>query len=180
MGTRWTRRLGRRQAVAGFILGALTVAATGCDSNGDVPPPPEVTPAEAYVAVIHWELEQHVPVIDEDGNDQPLVIYLAAQAGATVDIGVQAEVVEATADDATIRFSDESSQAIDEGLDHRPVKDDGVMFIVGDLTLGAATIETVVRRYQSIDDDATYDVKIVASIEGAKVITATNQDDDTT
>jgi hypothetical protein len=54
------------------------------------------------------------------------------------------------------------------------------MFVVGDLPPGAATIETVVRRYRSVDDDITYDMTIVASIEGAKIIAATNQDDDLT
>ncbi len=134
-----------------------------------------MSPAEAYVAIVRWEAEQREPIVDENGDVELPVIYLTGANGGTIDVGVQAEVVGATADDVVVRFSDETKDAIDEGLEGSPVKDDGVMFVLHDLPDGDATVLTSVQRYRTLDDQATLHLEIVASDEGAKVISATAQ-----
>lgn len=160
-----------------MVIGAAAALLGACGSEDASPPTPEVTPAEAYTAIVRWEADQREPVVDDDGDVQLPVIYLTGANGAEIDIGVQADVVSATADDVVVRFSDESNDAIDDGVEGSPVKDDGVMFVLDELPEGDAAVVTSVQRYRSIDDQATLHLEIVASDEGAKVISATEQDE---
>ena len=154
----------------------LFVVASGCGSSGNEPPKAEVSAAEAYTAVVRWEVSERPAVVDADGEVELPLIYLSAESGETIDIGVQADVVEATVDEVVVRFSDDSVDSLDQGLDGIPVKDDGVMLILGDFSKGEATIRPSMRRYRSIDEDMMFRMEIVASDDGAKVITATQQD----
>ncbi|NND73922.1 MAG: hypothetical protein HKN44_02845 [Ilumatobacter sp.] len=156
-------------------LGAVALLASACGSESTTPPTPEVTTAEAYTAIVDWELEQHPPTVDENGDVRLPVIYLTASTGGTIDINVQADVVAATADDAVVRFSDESVEAIDDGLEDSPVRDEGVMFVLDEPPEGVASVATSALRYRSEADQATLRFEIVASDEGAKVISAATQ-----
>lgn len=161
------------------IAGALFAAVSACGSDGDgSQDPPAVTSAEAFTAIIRWEIAEQEPVFDEDGNLELPVMYVASESGATVDIGVQADVVEATADDAVVRFSDASIDSIDEGLEGQPVKDDGVLFVVGAMPSGDARLDVQVRRYVSVDDDKSLRIEIVASDEGAVVFAVVDANSD--
>jgi hypothetical protein len=154
------------------LAGALVATLTACTSDGDPPAPPDITTAEAFGAIVRWEVARHDPVVDQGGDATLPVIYLRAASGGTVDIGVQADVVSAVVDDAVIRFSDDADDSLNEDLEGAPVKDDGVLLIVSSLATGGATMDVVVRRYQSIDDDISWHMQIVASDEGAKVTEA--------
>lgn len=150
----------------------------GCSSDDGDSNTPVVSPAEAYTAIVRWEAEQRAPVVDEDGNVELPVVYLTAAVGGTIDIAVQADVVGATADDdLVVRFSDEADEAIDDGVEGSPVRDDGTMFVLEELPEGDANLIASVRRYRSIDEQATLHLEIVASDEGAKVISATEQEE---
>lgn len=170
------RARSRQRSTASALVVALGLAGltAGCGSDDDPQPTPDVSAAEAYIAIVRWEAAQERAGSDED-DDLP-VIYLRAESGDTVDIGVQAEVVEATADDIVVRFSDDSDDSLDADLEGEPVKDNGVLLIVGDLPSGEATMDAVVRRYETIEKDTTFRVGIVASDEGAKVVDQAVQD----
>lgn len=159
-----------------LALAVIATLPTACGSD-DAAPTPDVTPAEAFTAIVRWEVAQHVSEPDENGDVDLPVIYLRAESGGTVDIGVQADVVEATADDdVVVRFSDESDDSLNEDLDGVPVKDDGVLFIVGDIPTGETTLEADVRRYQSVEVDTTLQMRITSSDDGAEVTEATERD----
>lgn len=160
---------GRVRATSRLALAvALTVSACGSD---DDPPGNEVSATEAYVAIVRWEIEQHPAAAD--GDVELPVIYLRSESGGTVDIGVQADVVEATADDVVVRFSDEDDDSINADVDGQPVKDDGVLFVIGDLPEGGPAYEVTVRRYESIDRDRRLQMVITASDDGAEVTETT-------
>jgi hypothetical protein len=155
-------------------LVTTAVVLVGCASSGGAPPTADLTPAEAYTAIVRWELDRGEPTLDDKGNPVMPVIYVAAASG-TVDIGVQAEVVAATSDVATVRFADTTVDSIDEEIVDQPVKDDGVMYVIGAVPVEAASADVTVRRYRSVSADVTYLMTIVASDDGGKVLDAVEQ-----
>lgn len=161
-------------ALGGFALGGL--ALVGCTSD-PTPTQPVVTAQNAYTAIVQWEVDQTEPVLDEDGEVQPPVIYVAAGSGGTVDVAVQAAVVAAIDEEATIRFTDDARDARDEGLDGQPVKDDGVIIIVDEFEVGQRTTTTNISRSRSTDDTMTWHLDITAIAADAEVTTATALED---
>ena len=134
-----------------------------------------MTPTNAYTAIVRWEIERSDPVIDADGNVEEPVIYLAAAAGGTVDVRVQANVVSNIDDAAVIRFADDARDARDETLDNEPVKDDGVMILIDEFEPDQAIVEARIVRYQSIDDDNAWILEVTATAidDSAAVTSAT-------
>lgn len=155
------------------------VAVVGCTSD----PESEsgtVGQENAYVAIVRWEIEQSEPVVDEDGDVEVPVIYLAAGSGETVDVGVQASVVATVDDAATIRFADQAAHALDEDAVGEPVKDDGVLVVIDEFEAGQPTVDARVSRYRSIDDDATWILELTATDTGADVTEAVEASDAST
>ncbi len=169
-----TRRLnlGGRVAAA-FALGAITVA--GCTSDA-APTRPTVTPESAYIAIVEWELEQTEPVLDEEGNIELPVVYLASAIGGTIDVGVQAAVVSAMDEVAVIRFADDQGEARDEGLEGEPVKDDGVMIVLNAFETDQSVVEARITRYQSATDETAWTLEVTAVGAAAEVTSAASTD----
>lgn len=126
-------------------------------------------PASAYTAIVRWEVDQLEPVIDDDGNVEAPVIYLASGSGGTIDVQVQADVVTEIGDAAVIRFADDARDALDESLDNEPVKDDGVLIVLDDFQPDQSTVEVRIDRYRTIDDDATWLLEITTVDDGTTV-----------
>jgi hypothetical protein len=147
----------RRVAVALLAVGAASC--TTDPANGD----PGVTPAAAYVAIVEWQVDEQAPVLDEDGEVVPPVVFVVADGGSTIDVGVQAAVAEATADWATVRFADQPSETFDESVEGQPVRDEGVMLLVGPLPEEAPSIEFGMVRYTAADDAEPLLVEVTAT-----------------
>jgi hypothetical protein len=151
----------------------MVVASTGCDDgSGASTATPEVAASGAFIAVIDWEVSEYEPMVNEDGDVELPVVYVAPAGGGTIDVGIQAAVVEATVETAIVRFADEAGEALDSDVEGEPVKDDGVLLIVGDMPEPSRTIELGVVRYQSVDDDSilTVTIRAVGDGDGAEVV----------
>ncbi|MGA9276932.1 hypothetical protein [Ilumatobacter sp.] len=140
----------------------LAVALVGCSSDPE-PEQTTVAAADAFTSIVRWEIDQLEPVIDDDGNVEAPVIYLASGSGGTIDVRVQADVVAEIGDAAVIRFADDGRDAIDESLDNEPVKDDGVLIVLDDFQPDAATVEARIVRYRSIDDDEAWLLEVTVA-----------------
>jgi hypothetical protein len=150
----------------------MVVASTGCDDgSGASPATPTVAASGALIAVIDWEVGEYEPMVNEDGDVELPVVYVAPAGGGTIDVGIQAAVVEATVETAIVRFADEAGEALDTDVEGEPVKDDGVLLIVGDMPDSSRTIELGVVRYRSVDDDSMLVIEITVSADGAEVVT---------
>jgi hypothetical protein len=164
----------RRIGWCAFGAGALALALAGCgDDGGATAPPPVVEPADAVIAVIEWHADEIEPVLDDSGEPKLPVIYVASLGGDTIDVGIQAAAAERTVDIAIVRFADDRSDAVDSEVDGMPVKDDGVMLLLGEIPEPARIVEFVVARYRSVDHEESMTVEIVASSAGASVRSAT-------
>jgi len=140
------------------LLGAFALAS--CDD--DETPAGAVGPADAITAVVAWQAGEQEPVIADDGEVQLPVIYVVADAGTTIDVGVQAAVAASTVDWATVRFADDIADTFDPGLEGEPVRNDGVMLLVGPIPDPARSIELTLVRYTALNDGEPVVVTIVS------------------
>lgn len=143
------------------------MAAGACGSD-DARATSDVEPADAYTAIVEWQASELEPVVDANGKVQLPVIYIASANGETIDVGVQATVTESTVAIATVRFADDSGDAFDAGLADEPVRDDGVMLLVGAMPPPAPTVTVELRRYLGADRSEAFQLEIAkdAGTEG--------------
>jgi hypothetical protein len=145
-------------------LVALSAVIASC-GNDDGNETQTVDHAEAITAIIAWQADEQEPVVDDNGEEQLPVIFVAADAGATIDVGVQAEVAAATVDWATVRFADDTADTFDPDLDGEPVRDDGVLLLIGPMPDPAQMIELDLVRYRSVDDSEAITLEIASNVE---------------
>jgi hypothetical protein len=143
--------------VAVFGVFALASCDDDEETTSDV-----VGPADAIIAVVAWQADEQEPVIADDGEVELPVIYVVADAGTTIDVGVQADVAESTVDWATVRFADDIADTFDPDLEGEPVRDEGAMLLVGPIPEPARSIELPVVRYTAVDEDEAFVVEIVS------------------
>jgi hypothetical protein len=149
-------------------MGAIT-AGCGSDATGD--PPQSVSTDAVLTALVDWAVEgEAAPATTAD---EPPVVYITASNGDTIDAAVQASVVAATTDDATVRFADDRSEAIDDQSEDQHVHDDGVLLVVGELPAEAPPSGVTVERYRSIDDTSVYVVTLALYGDQVSVTGAT-------
>lgn len=162
------------------LLGVL--ALVGCD-DGDDAPSDAVGSADAITAAIAWQADEQEPVLDSDDEPQLPVIFVVAGDGATIDVGVQADVAADTVDWATVRFADDVSDTFDSSLDGEPVRDDGVLLLIGPMPEPARSVELDLVRYTSVDGAEAFRLEVTnamrtdddgTTIPGA-VVTAVTQ-----
>ena len=169
----------RRCALKLGAVALAVLAGVGCTSD----PEPErgtVSSENAYIAIVEWEIDQTEPVVDDDGEVELPVIYLAAASGETIEVGVQANVVSTVDDTAVIRFADQAADALDAGTAGEPVKDDGVLMVIEEFEVGAPTADARVSLYRSTDDDRTWILELTATETGVDVTDAAEAVDATT
>ncbi len=139
------------------VLGVCMLASCSDDeTESDV-----VGPAESITAVVAWQADEQEPVIGDDGEVQLPVVYVVADPGTNIDVGVQADVAESTVDWATVRFADDIADTFDPDLEGEPVRDDGVLLLVGPIPEPARSVELPVVRYTAADDGEPFVVEIV-------------------
>jgi hypothetical protein len=144
------------------------MAVAGCSS--DSPKARDIGSADAYVAIVNWEVGQLGPPAT---NASLPVVYVASEDGNTIDAGAQVKVVQATVDTAKVRFTDVRDDAINKDIDGAPVKDSGVMLIVAKVDgKGKSRIEVPVTVYVTEQDQKPTVLTLVATTAGALVTSA--------
>jgi hypothetical protein len=143
------------------LLAVLTIAACGGD---DDTPSDVVGSADAITAAVAWQADEQEPVVDDNGETRLPVIFLVSEDGATIDVGVQAEVAAATVDWATVRFADKTADTFDPGLDGEPVRDQGVMLLLGPIPEPARSVDLALVRYYAVDDGEPIVLEITAEL----------------
>lgn len=133
-----------------------------CSSNGE-PATDVVGSADAIAAVVAWQAGEQEPVLGDDGEEQLPVIFVVAADGATIDVGVQADVTAATIDWATVRFADQVADTFDPDLDGEPVRNHGGAILLGPMPDPASSIELDVVRYYAVDDGEPLTLEITSN-----------------
>lgn len=142
----------------GLTVAAVAVvgAGAGCDSTdaGDVS-----RDGHILIATIRVVLDEQPPPAE---TDELPVVFVVGVGEEDISADVQAEVLRELDDDAVVRFADERDEAVDEDEAHLPVRDAGVLLVVGELTDDGAAVELVVEVYRS-DQDWSRRVLTIAS-----------------
>jgi hypothetical protein len=146
-----------------LLLAVLAIAA--CD-DGDPVETNVVDTADAITAIIAWQADEQEPVLDDDGEPLQPVIFVVPDGGATIDVGVQADVAAATVDWATVRFADDVTETFDPAIEGEPVRDNGSMLVIGPIPEPARSIELDVVRYTSVDDAESFKLEITSDASG--------------
>lgn len=153
-------------AMAIGIAGATVIAS--CSSDGESADD-TVEDTAAVIALVNWAAGEMPPEVDQNGDVEPPIVYVATESGGRLDAGLQASVVEDTAETATVRFADDRSEAVDDTSELLPVHDDGVMLVIGDLPEPAVSLTIDVEWYRSVDQSSNLVVTITAGAGGAAV-----------
>lgn len=153
----------RPRTVAKTLALLLAIGVVSCT---DDPGAPDVVvrPVDAITAIIAWQADEQQPVTDADGTVQLPVIFVVAGDGATIDVGVQADVAQATVDVATVRFADDVTDTFDPTLEGQPVREQGVMLLLGAIPDAAPKITVDVNRFVAVDTSEALRVEITANV----------------
>ncbi len=135
----------------------LTIAGCGTD---DPVATDVVGTADAITAIVAWEAGEQDPVLDDNGAPLLPVVFIVPDGGATIDVGVQADVAESTVDWAKVRFADETDETFESDEDGEPVRDDGALLLLGNIPEPAPSIVVEVVRYTTIDDPEPFTLEI--------------------
>jgi hypothetical protein len=160
-----------RTVVAVLVL--ALVAGTACgDDDADPPEPPGTTAPErddaaVYAAVVSWFADQEPPTEDDKARDT----YLDSLDEGTIPIDVQVSMVQDLEDDdLTVRFIDATEEAIDEGVDGAPVRNDGLLLRLGPVVVREEHLEVDVERYEGTDAATRYRVVVAATAQSWRVV----------
>ena len=145
-----------RLSLIGLLLGAC-----GSDRDGVK----RLKKADAYVAAINWYVDSlpAPPPTTDGGGPGPVVVYVVNEQGGAINSDVQASVVSQLAgrkDDVTVRFADVRDDALQLDVEDQPVKEDGVLLLVGDVDERPPPLEFDVDVYRNLNDEVAYTMKV--------------------
>lgn len=147
---------------------SASLGATACSSESAAEP--TVSTADAYSAAIRWYLDSVEPTGTADTTDTtdsgPLIVYVAPESGKAINSQAQASVVREMSDMAdvvTVRFADVRDDALQSDVESLPVKDDGVLLLVGDVPDERPPVDVQVVVYRDVDDTHIFVMRITTA-----------------
>jgi hypothetical protein len=150
--------------ISAFVLAVnLVVLLAACTSEAAGAKP--LTKADAYAAAINWYVDSlPAPPPTTDGDTPgPVIVYVVSETGKAINSQVQASVVADLADrkdDVTVRFADVRDDALDVDVENQPVKDGGVLLLVGEVDERPPPVDLNIDVYRTVEDDVAYSMKI--------------------
>lgn len=127
---------------------ALTVALPSC--GDDAPDTPRA--GRVYAAVVR----AMVPVLEGDEQVSRDIYVAAVDEAEPIPIGVQAETVEQLDEYSNVRFVDARDEAIATDEPDAPVRNEGVLVVVGSVPERGDEVRIDVERYVDERDDESY------------------------
>jgi hypothetical protein len=134
-----------------LVAGWLIAASCGADRRSAA----DDRLVAVYSAVIRG-------VVTQPGAPRPHLSESVFVKGAhsAMPLEVQAGVVDALHDFATIRFIDDRSEAIDDADPRKAVRDGGVLVVMGLVPPGHDDVVIEAQRYQRTDNSVTYVIRL--------------------
>lgn len=138
------------------IAGLAPLVVNSCGSDGS---PMIERDAGVYAAVIRALADEPPDPwrdrVDIDDQRERVVFAGPLDEEIAISLEVQAAVVEALEDLATIRFVDQRTEAIDDDDDEQPVLEGGMLVLLGTVPAGRSpAVET--ERYVALDAATQY------------------------
>jgi hypothetical protein len=145
---------GNRMQRSLLLVPALVFLATSCASGpgSDV----DDRTSAIYASVVHAVVSDGM-----DSADGPGPVFVAsADPEQPISLEVQAAMVDELHDFATLRFVDESTEAIDEDDPNKPVVEEGVLVELGPIRDQDDTAVVDAERYENAAEARAYLVRV--------------------
>lgn len=168
--------------LGGVLAGALAIVSlVACSSDGGASPPPVDRTAGVYEGIVRWAIDQEPPA-PSDHPDKLPVVYVVSVDGEPLGADSQVTIVRELKDEAKVRMADRRDEAIDAGVDDKPVRDAGVLLLVGPVPAGSGPVEVPVTVYRDAVDERALQLRldpsgagwVVTSVTVTKVTTTTS------
>jgi ABC-type Fe3+-hydroxamate transport system substrate-binding protein len=141
-----------------LCVAALLVVASACTSSAAKAS--DANTADVYTVVLEHLMPAPVP--DEDKQ----VVYVAPFANQkSIALETQVDVIAGLADQATVRFVDELSEAVDANSPDSPAKGSEVV-LLGPVVVTGPLTEVEAQRYTSETDQVRYRFRVSSTAEG--------------
>lgn len=138
------------------VAGLAPLVVNSCGSDGS---PTTERDADVYAAVIRALADEPPDPwrdrTDIDDERQRVVFAGPLDEEIAISLEVQAAVVEALDDLATIRFVDQRTEAIDDDEEGQPVLEGGMLVLLGTVPAGRSP-SVDAERYLALDDAVQY------------------------
>lgn len=147
--------------VAGVLVISMLIAlAAACgDDDATAPPDPNERLTDIYAAAIE-AVAADVTTLPTEDDDDVLTVFVAEHDDAQISADVQLGVVAALESWASVRFIDSLDEAIDRGADGEPVRGDGILVGLGEVSDGEASATLVADRYEGEGTTIVYDLQL--------------------
>lgn len=130
-----------RLVVALALVSIVGVA--GCNDEGNKTAERR---SDIVTATIRQVVAEIPPAEDAEPGDLP-VVFVVSVAEDPLSAGAQADVVAELRDDIDVRFADAREEAIDDTAPTAPVKDDGVLVVLGEIPKLGNPVSVAVEIY---------------------------------
>lgn len=156
----------------GRALVIALVALTACSSSGGSPPTPVDRTVDVYEGIVRWTIGG-LPSPPTTGVEKLPIVYVIAVDGDPIAADSQVEIVRDLKDDATVRFADQRDEAIDDGVEGEPVRDGGILVLVGPVEDGTVPVDVDITLYRTASDERPMRLRLERRGEDWVVATAT-------
>lgn len=141
------------------IIATLGLSACTDDGGSAAPQDPNARLTDIYVATIRTVVAHERPDITTEEPVDP-VVFVSPREGVDIGLDVQAGVVVALEDWATIRFIDEITEAIEPNEPDGTVRDGGMLIGLGPVPDGAAHVVVGADRYERADEMTVFELQV--------------------
>ncbi|MGY6502714.1 MAG: hypothetical protein ACXIVQ_17690 [Acidimicrobiales bacterium] len=141
------------------ILATLGLASCTDDTQRAVPEDPNARLTNIYAATIRSVVTFERPDLTLDEPIEP-VVFVSPREDVEIGLDVQAGVVIALENWATIRFIDEIDEAIDRNEPDGIVRDGGMLIGLGPVPDGTSNVTVGADRYERADEMMVFELQV--------------------
>jgi hypothetical protein len=143
-------------------VGAILMTLVACTTADDDPREGDGREAAVYESVLVWMLDEEPQRASDDVSDERAgwTMYVTSRHEEPIGVDVQAFIVEALDDRVDVRFIDERTEAVEDGDERQPVREDGILVGLGAVPPEGDSVDVYVDRYREIDDIQAFDVAV--------------------
>lgn len=130
-------------------------ALTACGASADDPETTQGRTAQVYETAIRSIVDDEVEDTTTTDEDSPRpVVYVVTIDGSRIDDEVQVKLVQELDDDVNLHIQDDRSEAIDDGEEDEPVRDEGILILLGPVLEdeNETRFDLRLERYRSLDE----------------------------
>jgi hypothetical protein len=158
-------RMHSRRSLVAACCAVVALVASAAASCVDDEPGAGQDPTQRLVeiySVAVTEIADDAPTAapEEGGEDKKRNVYLRASDETEITAEVQVGVVNDLDEWANVRFIDDMEEAVDLEADGAPVRDDGILIGLGEVSEGEVSAMLTADRYVSDSSIVVYEVAL--------------------